>query len=145
MYTYTYRHTCKYRKHMYVCVSVYIPGPSRGVIEHRFMCSTHREAKRYQNFRVWSRERLTAGPCKRHRANAPKTKFFKIFQQSIFKERLGRGRWVRVMVGCCKLLGIVICSCGCPPRSGNDVPVNFQRDKCSATFYLYMNGKVLYI
>ena len=24
--------------HIYVCVYVYIPGPSRGVTEHRFMC-----------------------------------------------------------------------------------------------------------
>ena len=25
---------------------------------------THSEAKRYQNVRVWSRERLATGPCK---------------------------------------------------------------------------------
>lgn len=35
---------------------------------------------------------LLQGHARSHRANAPKTKFFKMFQQSIFKERLGRGR-----------------------------------------------------
>ena len=34
------------------------------VIKHKSVCPTHNEAKRYQNVRVWSRERFTAGPCK---------------------------------------------------------------------------------
>ena len=145
MYIYTYRHACKYRQHMYVCVYVYILGPS-GVLLNTGSCVRPTEKPNDTKTSESGAEKgLLQGHARRHRANAPKTKFFKIFQQSIFKERLGRGRWVRVMVGCCKLLGIAICSCSCPARSGNDVPVNFQRDKCSATFYLYMNGKVLYI
>ena len=33
------------------------------VIEHRFVCLTHSEAKQ-TNVRVWSRERFTVGPTK---------------------------------------------------------------------------------
>ena len=52
------------------------------------------------------------------------------------------------MVGCCKYFGVrILCSCNCWGRSGHDVPVNLQKDKvflCSATFYLYMIGKILH-
>ena len=53
------------------------------------------------------------------------------------------------MVGCCKYFGVrILCSCNSRGRSGHDVPVNLQKDKvflCSATFSLYMSGKVLYL
>lgn len=71
MNTYTYMYICEVSHgnldtHIYVCVYVYFPGPSRGVTgTYRFMCSTHREANDGQNFGVWSREkRPAAGPCK---------------------------------------------------------------------------------
>ena len=34
------------------------------VIKCKSVCPMHSEAKQYQNIRIWSRERLTAGPCK---------------------------------------------------------------------------------
>ena len=33
-------------------------------IEHKSVCPTYSEAKRYQNVGVWSKERFMAGPCK---------------------------------------------------------------------------------
>ena len=46
------------------------------------------------------------------------------------------------MVSCCKLLGAgILCSRSCPCRSGHDVPVNLQQDKCS---FLFCNFFSLY-
>ena len=43
------------------------------------------------------------------------------------------------MVGCCKLLGVRIrCSCSCPDRSGHDIPINLQQDKCYSLFCNYL-------
>lgn len=40
------------------------------------------------------------------------------------------------MVGCWKLLSVgTLCSCGCPHRSGRDVPVTLQQDKWYSLFY----------
>ena len=67
----------------------------------------------------------------------------KDFSKAFSKAKLRRG-----VVGCCKLLGIgILCSCSCPCRSGHDVPINLNNSNVilySATFYLYVNGKVLY-
>ena len=51
------------------------------------------------------------------------------------------------MAGGCRLPGAGIpCPCSYPRRSGADAPVNKTNViLCSATFYLYMNGKVLYL
>ena len=53
------------------------------------------------------------------------------------------------MAGGCKLLGVgTLCSCSYPGRSGHDVPINSNKTDvilCSATFSLYVNGKVLYL
>lgn len=39
------------------------------------------------------------------------------------------------MAGCCKHLGVgILCTCNCPDRSGNNVSVNFQEDKCYSLF-----------
>lgn len=39
------------------------------------------------------------------------------------------------MAGCCKHLAVgILCTCNCPDRSGNNVSVNFQEDKCYSLF-----------
>ena len=39
------------------------------------------------------------------------------------------------MACCCKHLGVgILCTCSCPERSGNNVSVNFQEDKCYSLF-----------
>ena len=39
------------------------------------------------------------------------------------------------MADSCKHLGVgILCTCGCPDRSGNNVSVNFQEDKCYSLF-----------
>ena len=44
------------------------------------------------------------------------------------------------MVGWCKLLGIgILCSCSCLHRSGHNVPVNLQRDKCYSLFCNFLS------
>ena len=44
------------------------------------------------------------------------------------------------MVGCCKLLGVgILCSYRCPHRSGHDVPVNLQQDKCYSLFCNFLS------
>ena len=43
---------------------------------------------------------------------------------------------------CCKFLGAgILCSCNYPGRSGHDVPVNLQHDKC---YFLFCNLVSLY-
>ena len=42
----------------------------------------------------------------------------------------------------------ILCSCGCPCRSGHNVPVNFQQDICSSLFCNFLTlyeWKVLYL
>ena len=100
------------------------------------------EAKQYQNVRVWSKERVTAGPCKdKGWLLAPNPKLSKASQESILKGKL-RER----VVGCCKLPVGTLCYWSCLHRSGHNVPVTSSKTNvilCSATFYLYMNGKEL--
>ena len=67
-----------------------------------------------------------------------------------FSKAFSKARWRRAgVIGCCKLLGVrILCSCSGPHRSGHDVPVNLQQDKCYSLFNnfdLYVNGKVLYL
>ena len=39
------------------------------------------------------------------------------------------------VVVCCKLFGVrILCSCSCPGRSGCDVPLKLQQDKCYSLF-----------
>ena len=130
-----------------MCVYMYIFLVLLGVLLNTGSCARLAEKPNDTKTLEFGAEKgLLQGHARRHRANAPKTKCFKIFQQSIFRQRLGRGRWVRVMVGCCKLLGVLIfCSCSYLPRSGNDVPVNFQQDKCSATLSLYEWKSVIHV
>ena len=53
------------------------------------------------------------------------------------------------MAGSYKLLGTrILCSCNCLLSSGHSVLVTSNKITvifCSATFYSYMNGKVLYL
>ena len=44
------------------------------------------------------------------------------------------------MVCCCKLLSVgILCSHICPLRSGQDVPVNLQQDKCYSLFCNFLS------
>ena len=44
------------------------------------------------------------------------------------------------VVGCCKLLGVgILCSCSYSPRSGYNVPVNLQQDKCYSLFCSFLS------
>ena len=51
------------------------------------------------------------------------------------------------MLGCYKLLGVgIFCYCSCAHRPGHSAPVISNKTNvvlCSATFYLYISGKVL--
>ena len=50
--------------------------------------------------------------------------FLEGFQQTVFKCKVRDG-------GCYKLLGAgILCSCPCPQKSGQDIPVNLQQDRC---------------
>ena len=58
-----------------------------------------------------------------------------------FNKALLKAKWGRVMVGCCKLLGVgILCSCSHPHSPGHDVSVNLQQDK----YYLFCNFVSLY-
>ena len=84
----------------------------------------------------WSRERFTAGPCKKTGGLCPPNpKLSEGFQLSILKARWGRG-----VVSGCKLPGAGIpCSCRRPRRSGHDVPVNLQQHTCDSLFYNFLS------
>ena len=59
-----------------------------------------------------------------------------------FSKALLKARWGREVVSCCKLLGVgILCSHSCLHRSGQDVPVNVQQDKC---YFLFCNFLSLY-
>ena len=52
------------------------------------------------------------------------------------------------MTGCYRLLSVkILCPCSCPCGLGQDLTINFQQEVilCSATSYLYMNEKVLFL
>ena len=106
-------------------------------------CAQH-IARSSQNVRVSSTEIFIAGPGKENGwLMSKKPKLPEGFQQRTFKGqmRAGHGRLLH-------LLGIgILCSCSCPCRSGHDVPINLNNSNVilySATFYRYVNGKVLY-
>ncbi|XP_057392841.1 5'(3')-deoxyribonucleotidase, mitochondrial isoform X4 [Balaenoptera acutorostrata] len=59
--------------------------PPSLLLKWKSVCPMHSEAKRYQNVRVWNRERSTAGPCKEMDGSCLKNpKLPKSFQQSPF-------------------------------------------------------------
>ena len=44
------------------------------------------------------------------------------------------------MASCCKLLGVgILWSCSCPSRSGHNVPINLQQDKCYSLFCNFLS------
>ena len=48
------------------------------------------------------------------------------WNSGFFCSKRGRG-----VVGCCRLLAVgILHSCSCPHRSGHNVPINLQQDKC---------------
>ena len=61
------------------------------VIEGKSVCLTHREAKRYQNIGVWSREKFIAGPCKEMRGLCLKNPKFpqKLSAKPFYRKREG--------------------------------------------------------
>ena len=63
------------------------------------VCPAHSDTKQHQNVRVWSQERITAGPCKEMGASHPKISGLpERFQQRPFIGKLREGLD-------CKLLG----------------------------------------
>ena len=47
------------------------------------------------------------------------------------------------MVSCYKLGVGKLCSCSCPPRSGQDVPKNLQRNRCYSLFLNFLSKNVI--
>ena len=60
-----------------------------------------------------------------------------------FSKTLLKARWGRGVVSCGKLLGVgILCSCSCPCRSGQYVPINLQQDNCYSllcNFFISVN------
>ena len=110
------------------------PSLTVAVTKCKFVCPMHPEAKQYWN--VWSRERFIAGPCKEMGGSCPKNPNSpKGFNKASLKVR-----WERGLVSCCRLLGVgILCSGSCPRRSGHDVPVNLQQDKCYSLFCNFLS------
>ena len=58
----------------------------------KFVCLTHSDAKQIKTSRVWSRERLIAGPCKKIGRFCPKIpELLEGFQLSTFKGKVREG------------------------------------------------------
>ena len=74
---------------------------------------------------------------KRWQTSVPKNHLTQVRLQASFILKGGGGVWLGY-----KLLGIgILCPCSCPCRSGHDVPVNLQWDKC---YFLFCNFLSLY-
>ena len=70
---------------------------------------------------------LLRGHTRRQVSQSPKA----LSSPKVFSKALLQARWRRGLVACSKLLGFgILCSRSCPHRSGHDVPVNLQQDKC---------------
>ena len=68
--------------------------------------------------------------------HAPKT----LSSPKGFTKAFLKARWERGVVSCCKLLGLgILCCCSCPQRSGQDVPINLQQDKCYSLFCNFLS------
>ena len=89
-----------------------------------------------QYVRVWSRERFIARPGKEMGVLCPPgPELLHRFSKALLK-----ARWWRGVVSCCKLLGIgILRSCNDPLRSGHDVTVNLQQDKCYSLFFNFLS------
>ena len=75
------------------------------ITKSKFVCLMPREAKQCQNVRVWSRERVIAGPRKdKGWLLAPSPKPSKASQESIFK-----GKVREKVVDCCRLPVGILC------------------------------------
>ena len=69
------------------------------VTQPKYVCPKHRDTKQHQNIRVWSQERITAGPCKEMGAlHSNISELPERLQQRPFMGRLREGPD-------CKLLG----------------------------------------
>ena len=100
------------------------------------MCSRHSETKQIKTLEFGAEKGLFQGHARRPVAHTRKnTQLLKGFQQDSFKSKVRVG-----VVSCFKLLSVlwwlqeqrILCSCSCPARSGQDVPVNLQQDKCNS-------------
>lgn len=48
------------------------------------------------------------------------------------------------VVNCHKFLGTkILCFCSCPPRSGHDIPVNLQQNRCYSLFCNFLSRNVI--
>ena len=61
--------------------------------------------------------------------------FLKGFQQSTFKGKVTKGHGQLLQTS---YLGF-LCSCICPCRSGHDIPINLQQDKCCSLFCKFLS------
>ena len=116
------------RQHPRLTISI-----SKCVTECKFVCPMQSEAKQME---ISEFKGLLQGHARRQVACAQKTpNSLKGFSRAFLKARWGRG-----VVSCCKLLGVgILCSCSCPCRSGHDVPVNLQQDKCYSPFSNFLS------
>ena len=108
----------------------------------KFLCQMHNEAKtnkqtkknlKHQNLEQRSLLYALQGEGVVH---APKT----LSSPKGFTKAFLKARWERGVVSCCKLLGLgILCCCSCPQRSGQDVPINLQQDKCYSLFCNFLS------
>ena len=108
----------------------------------KFLCQMHNEAKtnkqtnknlKHQNLEQRSLLYALQGEGVFH---APKT----LSSPKGFTKAFLKARWERGVVSCCKLLGLgILCCCSCPQRSGQDVPINLQQDKCYSLFCNFLS------
>ena len=108
------------------------------VLPEESSCVSHKvRPKKYQNIRVWSRKRFIAGPSKEMGDLSPRKTLNSL---NDFSKTFLKARWARGMVSCYQLLGMeVLCSSSCPHRSGHNVPVNLQQNKCYSLFCNFLS------
>lgn len=115
-----------------------------------FLCPMHSEAKQYWNVEVWSRENFIERPYKEKHGlyltppgpppqSAPDPgkvpNSWKGFSKALLKVR-----WQRGMVSFSWLPGVgFLCFFICPCRSGHDIPINLQQDKCCSMFCKFLS------
>ena len=81
---------------------------------------------------------LFQSPTRRWVAYAPQPRTPWSISTKIFL----KSTWGRDLIVCCRLLGVgILCSSCCPCRSGHDVPVNLQQDKCYSLFCNFISPR----
>ena len=99
---------------------------NQSVTECKFVAPTHSDTKQAELSELGAEKGLLQNDARKQTVCAPppKPKFLEGFQQTVFKCKVRDG-------DCCKLLGAgILCSCPCPHKAGQDIPVNLQQDRC---------------